>query len=647
MTTIAAAADSQAPWLVLSPNKQAAIEVAQTEKGCLTYRVLIGEKDNARELIRPSRLGLARGDAQFVEGLRFLGEKDRFIKDTYQLTSGKQRQQTFACNEKTLLYAAPSGYKLQIDLRACDDGVAFRYRFPDTDSGVYTIINEVTEIAVPVAAKGFLLPHDDPTRWSPAYEAAWLADIPAGTSSPRKAGWALPALFSIPRDSNSADWLLVTDSGLDESYAAVRLEQHTSDARYRIRFPDPCDGYGRGPAEPSWTLPWTLPWRVFITCEKPEGIVQSNLITHLAYPSRVHDTSWIRPGRASWSWWSGGTGGLDKLTSFVDLAAEMGWEYSLLDAGWNRLTDEELKTLLAYAGEKKVELLVWYHSGRPLRLDGPARPGRIGRGVPNIMRDRDLRRAEFKHIADMGIKGIKVDFFNSDKQIAIDQYLDILRDAAEYRLVVNFHGCTIPRGWHRTWPNLMTAEAVRGAETYRYGEQFPTNALTHNLVVPFTRNCLGPMDYTPVAFTKAENVRRTTVGHELALAVVFESGIIHFADTPEVYKAQPELVKELLSSVPTAWDQTLCLEGYPGMYIVVARRDGNTWWLAGASGQDTPRQVNIPLDFLGKARFKSLLAADGKNDTFSCRTETIEAERTFSVEIAPRGGFLARLRREE
>jgi alpha-glucosidase len=337
----------------------------------------------------------------------------------------------------------------------------------------------------------------------------------------------------------------------------------------------------------------------------------------------------------SWSWWSDNDSPRDlgRLRDYIDLAQEFGWEYSLVDANWSEHLDDEMSSLVGYAADRGVRLFLWYNSGGP--------HNKVSLQPRDRMHQPAVRRSELAKIARWGVAGIKVDFFHSDKQESIARYLAILEDAAEHRLMVNFHGCTIPRGWSRTWPNLLTMESVRGAETYLFDAAFPAQAPVQNTILPFTRNAVGPMDYTPVTFGDVSHPHLTTNAHELALAVVFESGLLHLADSAPSYRRIPPEVAEELRVVPVAWDETRFLLADPGRCVVVARRRGDGWSVAGINGLDEPRSVAVSLADLagGERRWRVVSDGDG-HDAFAVREHP--GGQALSVQLAPRGGFLAR-----
>jgi len=318
----------------------------------------------------------------------------------------------------------------------------------------------------------------------------------------------------------------------------------------------------------------------------------------------------------------------------------VGWEYALFDANWNAMESGSIADVIAHAKQKNVGLLLWYNSGGPHN------------DVTEAPRDRmtthEQRVKEFQQLKAWGVKGVKVDFWQSDKQDRIAQYRDLLKDAADFQLMVDFHGSTIPRGWQREFPNLIGMEAVAGAEQYKFREDYAAKAPWLNTVLPFTRNVAGPMDYTPVTFSDAKYPHQTTNAHELALSVVFENPIQHFADSVESYRAQPDAVKTFLKQVPTAWDETRVLSGEPGQTLVIARRSGNAWYVGGINGQDVPATARVTLDFLKDGSWKAMNIVDGADDrTFSAIQMDIPQTAGMTREFAmrARGGFVLRLER--
>jgi alpha-glucosidase len=614
-------------WSVPSPDGGLELEVVLDDAGRLTYRIL----RNDAEAVASSQLGVVRLDTTFDDRLEVVDEDaPGTVEDRYTVRHGKQLTHDVRAGARTVLVRNPDGARLAVDLRAYDDGVAFRYRFPDGGDPAHTVLGELTTVTPAGPGRVWAQPTQEPGLFSPAYENPYADGVPLGTESSGPA-WDLPALFETPHA-----WLLVTEAGLDETFYGSRLGGRPQGGVYEFVPPQPGEGDGLGDVAAAGSIPWTLPWRIVVVTGSAGDAAASALVTHLAAASRVPDDGWIRPGRVSWSWWSDNSSPrhLDRLRDHVDLAAEFGWEYSLVDANWRVHSDEELVELVGYARQRGVRLWLWYNSGGP--------NNRVTEQPRDRMFDREVRRAEFAKLADWGVAGVKVDFFHSDKQESIGRYLGILEDAAEQRIMVNFHGCTIPRGWSRTWPHLMTMEGVRGAETYIVDDTFAAEAPVQNTILPFTRNAVGPMDYTPVTFGDVTHPHLTTGAHELALAVVFESGLLHLADSAASYRALRPDIAEELRLVPVGWDETRFLVAEPGRCVVVARRHGDTWWVAGINGLDAPRRLAVALaELTGADRTWKVVSDGDSRDTFAVR-EHRPVYGVFSVNLAARGGLFAR-----
>jgi hypothetical protein len=302
------------------------------------------------------------------------------------------------------------------------------------------------------------------------------------------------------------------------------------------------------------------------------------------------------------------------------------------------MQDGSIEEVLAHARERRVGLLFWYNSGGP-HNDVTEQPR-------DRMHTRAARRAEFSRLQSWGVKGVKVDFWQSDKQDRIRQYRELLADAADFHLIVDFHGCTVPRGWSREFPHLVSMEGVFGAEQYKFRDQFPTRAAAHNVTLAFTRNVVGPMDYTPVTFSDAKYPHLTTNAHELALSVVFESGVQHFADNVDAYRGLPDAPRRFLQQVPAAWDETRVLFGEPAEMIVIARRRGQVWYAAGLNGLDTATDVGLPLDFLGAGTWTATIIGDGDGArAFRDETRRVTKQDDLTLSMEPRSGFVIRMTR--
>ncbi|MDE6637215.1 MAG: glycoside hydrolase family 97 catalytic domain-containing protein, partial [Muribaculaceae bacterium] len=358
---------------------------------------------------------------------------------------------------------------------------------------------------------------------------------------------------------------LLTESGITEDEAGVSMYA-LGNNRFELK-PDGPENGG---------------WQTFIVGTLSD-VVESTLVTDIAAPCTLEDTSWIEPGVASWVYWAynHGSDDFNIIKKYVDLAYELKLPYVLIDAEWDRMKDgKTVGDAVEYAILRDVKPMIWYNSSIGW-VDGAPTP------KYRLNTPEDLEK-EFAWCEEIGVKGVKIDFFSGDTNRNWKFMKELLEAGARHHLLVNFHGSPLPRGWQRTYPNFITTESVYGAEWYNNVPTFTEKAATHNATLPFTRNVIGSMDYTPCAFTDSQHPHITTNGHELALTALYESGIQHLADRPESFLAQPQEVKDYLSNLPTAWDQTVLLGGYPGEYVMMARRKGDCWWISAINGTDAP-----------------------------------------------------------
>lgn len=642
-----AAQTQAASWQVESPNRQVRLTVQLSpppagtaypqDRARLYYRLEHGTPD-ARAVVMPdSPLGLVLRQRDFLDGLSFVSaDEPRLIEERYTMPHGKRRDCRNAAKAVTLRFRNVQGETLELDLRAYDDGAAFRYRVPGPNAEKSTLQTEATGFALPPDARLWLHPSDQATVYAPAYETYYENDVKVGTPSPTGAGWSFPVLF---RTADEKHWGLITEANLGTNYFGARLTSTAPGGVYRVRLPEADEGHGFGESEPSSSLPWEMPWRVVVLGDSPGAMVESTLVNDLSAPTAATNTSWIRPGRVAWSWWSDQVSPRDggKQKRFIDFAAEMGWEYVLVDANWTIMDNGTIHDVLRYAKSKGVGVLLWYNSGGPNNI------------VTEKPRDSlfypEVRQFELKMLQEWGVKGIKVDFFQSDKQDVIGLYHAILRDAATCQIMINFHGCTLPRGWSRTYPQLMSMEAIRGEECYIFDPKYPDRAPLLNTITPFTRNAVGPMDYTPMALANNVYPHKTTYAHELALTVLFETGWLHFADDPDVYRRLPEAPKRFIKEVPVAWDDTRFITGYPGRHAVLARRSGDAWYLAGVNGRDERLELTLDLGKILRAGGgqMTLIADGGDGRSYTSESRRLAGEAPLKVALLPYGGFVAKL----
>lgn len=615
-------ADQENSWSLGSPDGQCVISVSLGSGGKLAYEV----RREGNLVIKESPLGLLRDGEDFGRGLA-LADAGQIEgrRENYDLFGGIAPHVDRLLNHRTLVFRNVDNASMEVELAAGNEGVAFRYRFPENSSKAHVVQSELTGFNLPLEAKGWLQPYHGAGNYTPAYEDFYFNVSPGDPppqSHARPVGWAFPALFHVPK---AETWVLLTESATDESYCACHLGPDSSGGLYRIAFPSANEAtkgqtYSIGP-EPRYTLPWTMPWRVLVLAKSARDIATATLVTDLAVPSRIADTSWIKPGRASWAWWSYPEGPATKemFDHFTDFAAKMGWEYTLFDAGW---WNPGLSNISAHAISFHVMPWAWLQA--------------------TDFYDSKQRTAKLDQMAAAGIRGVKVDFWCSDRQETIAAMQLLFKEAASRRMLVNLHGCTIPRGWQRTWPNFLTAEAVLGNESYFYEPHYTEKAAELNAVLPFTRNAVGPMDSTPVACSPKKYPRATTAAHELATALIITSGLVHYADKPEFFESLPPEALQVFRDAPARWDETLCLVGEPGRLVVFARRSGATWFIAGLNGTSDPMPVD--LDLSPYAAFPRALAIiEAKDAAMHVVVTTLRKTNRWQHQIPPRGGFILRL----
>ena len=543
------------------------------------------------------------------------------IKADYHMLAGKRRHCVNEANEYRIGTAI---------LRVYNDGIALRTSSvsPQPSDIVYRI---------PEGTRRWM------QQWCDSYEGFFplsttykVAPVPSYSGISKSAEgwnnrWGYPALLeSLPlspskKKGEEAVYVLITEANIQHGQSASCL--YNDGELFKVV-----------PAEQEPPLPLertggeTSPWRVAVIGTLAD-IVESTLVTDVSEPAQIADTSWIHPGVVSWIYWAynHGSNDFNIIKKYVDMAETLRLPYVLIDAEWDemdKLPSNEGKTIedaVAYAKSKGVKPLIWYNSSIGWVNGAPTPKFRL-----NKPEDRER---EFAWCEKIGVAGVKIDFFSGDNQKNMDFQLDLLESAARHHLLVNFHGATIPRGWQRTWPNLMSTEGVYGAEWYNNVATFTDKAACHNATLPFTRNVIGPMDYTPCTFSDSQHPHSTSHGHELALTVLFESALQHLADRPESYLSQPQEVQDFLSALPAAWDETRFVAGYPGEYVILARRSGSKWYLAGINGTDTTKEVALP--FSGK---NVTLFTDEPAEN---RKWHIEKQKKLpkSIVFQPRGGF--------
>ena len=527
------------------------------------------------------------GDNFWTESSRIV----ETVEERYTMLSGKHRECTY--KYRAMSCSDANGKNLLV--RVSNDGVAFRFNGADEQVS-------------------FVIP-DGTRRWLQRQKTDYEGFYPESTQ-------AADGKYSYPALVEYADGVfgLITESGINHGNSCSYLT--CVGDRYTVTYTDNDETDVHA-------------WRILMLGSLAD-IVESTLVTDVAGGGTVTDKSWIKPGVSSWIYWAYNHSSKDfqKVKEYIDLAHDMGWPYTLIDWEWDEMANGgNLEDAMAYAREKGVKVNLWYNSGTS--WIGPGAPGPQDR-----LRTREAREKEMTRLEQMGATGIKVDFFLPDGHEMVDYYLDILEDAARHHLLVDFHGCTIPRGWNRTWPNLMSMEAVYGAEWYNNNRRMTNAAATHNATLPFTRNVIGPMDYTPCTFTDSQNPHITTDCHELALPILFESGLQHMADRPEAYLNLLEPVKKLLSGLPSAWDDTRLLAGYPGQSAVIARRSGDTWYIAGINGTNEELTIEPDYSRIGNSVVLKTLITDCGSEP-SRGFNIGQNVKAGKLTLPARGGFVA------
>ncbi|HLO59840.1 MAG TPA: glycoside hydrolase family 97 catalytic domain-containing protein [Bacteroidales bacterium] len=614
---------------VVSPNNKINVSLfCEQNKTVGNWYLCVNYTENGKvsEVIPSINLGLSRSDQDFYTNLSFLkAGKPTVVNDNYTALHGKKSVCRNSANEVVVYFENPAKAKLNLIIRAYNDGIAFRYEFPEIE-GTFVVKDEFTAYLIPDSTKRWL------ERFNPANEGLYIT-MKDGNE---QRDWGYPALFNTP---DKSCWYLIHESDVNRTYCGTKLSNWGQKTVYKLTFPDKWNGREKGEVQPTINLPWKSPWRVIIVGSLAD-IVESTLVDDVSPASVVAQTDWIKPGKVSWNYWSNnhGTKDFKVVCEFADLAASMSWPYTLLDWEWDAMGNGgNLEDALKYITSKGIKPLMWYNSGGDFNW--------VSATPKDRMLTHENRIEEFTKLQKLGVVGVKIDFFESEKQDMINYYIDILEDAARFHMMVYFHGCLVPRGWSRTYPNLMTYEGVRGAEWYNNGPEFTIPAPEHNTILPFTRNVVGAMDYTPVTFTNSQYPHVTSYGHELALSVLFESGFQHMADRPEGYYELPDAAKNFLRDVPNAWDNIKLLDGFPGRDVIIARQKGSSWYIGGISSENIEKTKTLKFNFLPQnVNYKLTLISDGNYDQ-AFKTQYLVVNQSSSVEVKMlrRGGFAASL----
>jgi alpha-glucosidase len=617
------------PTHIFSPNKNISVAIWTTAEGEINYKI----SHKGKLVLEPSQLGLRTKQQDFSKSLKFKRvSANTVISKSYEATQGKRKNNTYKANEQVLTWQNAQNKTIQICFQLSDEGLVFKYVLPNYTNQTDYIEEEKTSFNFLASAKGWLQPMAvAKTGWeqtNPSYEEHYQKEIPVGTSESTKTGWVYPALFE-----SENNWVLITESGLERHHSASRLHFESPNGEYRIAMPDPRETIKDNNLYTKIENNFESPWRV-IAVGDLKNIVDSDLANAVVQKSNTTFPSWVRPGKSSWSWINSKDDFIvyDEQKKYIDFAADMKWKYCLIDVNWDtKIGYEKMTELSKYAQSKNVNLLLWYNSAGDWNT--------VGYTPKNQLLTKESRRAEFKRLQDMGVKGVKIDFFGGDGQSVIAYYIDILEDAADFELLVNFHGATLPRSWSSIYPHLMTVEAVRGFEMVTFMQEDADRQAEISSILPFTRNVYDPMDFTPMNLSKINSQvkRKTTASFELATSILFLSGIQHYAESPDGMKDVPEAIKNFLRNLPDQWEDSRFISGYPGKDVVIARKGKDKWYVAGINGENAAKNIQLDLtSFSGKIILK---IADGKEQN-SFLIEDNLSNKKITIPLQPNGGFV-------
>ena len=593
---------------------------------------------NGKTMLEKSPLGMNTNIGDFTKGLKLSGHTTRQMDTVYHQTRIKTSQVHYQANELTCNFENPQGQKIGVVFRVSNQDVAFRYILPkQNDKGSVTVTAEETGFRFPMQTTTFLCPQSDAMigwkRTKPSYEEEYKVDAPMSDRSQYGHGYTFPCLFRVGEDG----WVLVSETRVDSRYCGSRLSDVSEGNLYTIAFPMAEENNGNGTSAPAFALPGGTPWRTITVGETLKPIVETTVPWDVVSPL-YEATQDYRFGRGTWSWilWQDGSINYDDQVRYVDLAAAMGYEYVLIDNWWDtRIGRNRMKSLIEYAGKKGVELFLWYSSSGYWND--------IEQGPVNYMDNAIIRKREMKWLQSMGVKGIKVDFFGGDKQETIRLYEEILSDANDHGLMVVFHGCTLPRGWERMYPNYVGSEAVLASENMVFNQHFCDNEAFNASLHPFIRNTVGSMEFGGCFLNKRLNrtndggtTRRTSDIFQLATAVLFQNPVQNFALAPNNLTDVPSVCMDFMKRVPTTWDETRFIDGYPGKYAVLARRHGNSWYVAAVNaGKET---LKLKLDLSMLAGETVSFYSDDKKGEPQLQELKVKKDGKVQLEIKPQGG---------
>ncbi|MEE3245772.1 MAG: glycoside hydrolase family 97 catalytic domain-containing protein [Bacteroidota bacterium] len=625
----------QLPVKVSSPDKHIAVEVGlQDQKPVYSIHL-----DDIL-FMEDSPLGLKTSIGDFSEGLSYAAQGTSAIKETYDLKKAKVSHVEYQANELIVKFVNANQDTLAVQFRVSNSDVAFAYKLTAKERNTKVkILEEATGFNLTDDATSFITPQALPmTGWEqtkPSYEEEYTFDEALGTQSQYGVGYTFPALFK----NAEKGWILISETNVDGSYPGARLGESDKNGLFPIAFPQEGENNGLGDAFAAMAMPAQTPWRTITLGKTLKPIVETTASFDLV-EQRYEASQDYTMGRATWSWivWQDNSINYEDQVKFIDLAEALNFEYVLIDNWWDaNIGREKMEELVAYANSKNVDVVLWYNSNG-FWNNAPQTP-------QGFMNTAYKRQQEMAWLQEIGVKGLKIDFFGGDKQMTMQLYEDILNDANDYGLAITFHGCTLPRGWEKMYPNYVTSEAVRASENLIFTQYALDKHAYYSTILPFTRNPVGAMDFAPVFLNKrlsrdqkGGTVRKTTDAFELATAVLYFSPIQHFGLTPNNLDEQPDFVLDFLRAVPTVWDETVYVGGEPGDYAAIARRKGDIWYLAVTNGEQEKKTLELDLPMFKNA--EATLIYDAKDKTAAQKTVKVKSNGKLKIDVLGEGGAL-------
>ena len=617
-----------------SPNGQLQVAVSD-EGGKPVYWIKRGDV----VFLEKSPLGLAMNFDDLTQGLRLKDCEVSKVNDDYTLSTIKQRHVVYEATEAVCQFEKDGRHALDIIFRISNRDVAFRYKVYTKGQLFSAVVKrEASGFVLPEGSTTFLCPQSKPmvgfAQTMPSYETPYTLDDQMGKNGQFGEGYTFPCLFK----NGDKGWILISETGTDGDYAACRLLS-ASGSHYQIGFPMEGEMYGIGSTTPAVALPAVTPWRS-ITLGTLKDVVETTVAWDLVKPKYQASKDYTY-GKGSWSWIirMDGSCNFDEQKEYIDFSAAMGWRSVLVDAHWDsQIGYPKVEELARYAKKKGVGLFLWYNSNGTWN-DAPQGPrGRMNKS--------SIRRQEMAWMQKQGILGIKVDFFGSDKQSMIQLYEDILTDANEFGLQVIFHGCTLPRGWERMFPNYVASEAVLASENLHFGQDFCDKEAWNGCIHPFIRNTVGSMDFGGSTLNKRYStdnqhgsIRRTSDVYALATAVLFQSSVQHFAMAPNNLNDAPAWAVDFMKNVPTTWDEVRFIDGYPGKYIIMARRSGDKWFVVGINAEPIPLKKTLQLPMF-EAKSQMTVYSDDAQLNGSVKAIKQNKKQQLTITIPQNGGVV-------